>query len=51
MVKNSDESKYVYSSYGIAFAEVDSWSFGNDFTWNVVIFDVGNNSSPHAGNC
>ena len=40
IVKISDKSKYEYSSYGIAFDGLGSWSFGNDFARNVVIFGV-----------
>ena len=38
--------KYVYSDHGIAFGS-GSWSFGNDFARNVVIFGVNNSSSSH----
>ena len=40
--------KYVHSGYGIAFDGVGSWSFGNGFARNDVIFGVDNISSPHA---
>ena len=40
----------MYSGYGIVFDGLGSWSFGNDFFRNVVIFD-GNSSSSHADNC
>ena len=40
IVKISDKSKYEYSGYGIAFDGLGSWSFGNGFARNVVIFDV-----------
>ena len=42
--------KYVYSSYGIEFDGKGSWSFGNDYTRNVVIFGVDNSSSSHTDN-
>ena len=42
IVKNSDKGKYVYSGYGIAFDSGGSWIFDNDFTWNIIIFGVGN---------
>ena len=41
-LKNSDKAKWVYSGYGIAFYGADSWSFGNDFARNVVLFGVDN---------
>ena len=31
----------------IAFDKAASWSFGNDFAWNVVVFNVDNTSSPY----
>ena len=50
IVKNSDKSKWVYTGYGIAFDGEGSWSFGNDFDKNVIIFCVDNSSSSHADN-
>ena len=43
--------KWVYSDYGIAFDNIGSWSYGTDFSRNVVIFTVDNSSSSHADNC
>ena len=40
----------MYSGYGIAFDGKGSWSFGNDYASNVVIFGVDNSSSSHADN-
>ena len=40
----------MYSGYGIAFERAGSWRFGNEFAWNIVIFDVGNSSSSHTDN-
>ena len=40
----SDKPKCVYSGYGIAFGGAGSWSFGNEFARNVVIFGVNNSS-------
>ena len=40
IVKNIDKEKYVYSGYGIAFDGKIEWSFGNDYTRNVMIFGV-----------
>ena len=45
VLKNSDIEKYAYSGYGITFDSVGSWSFGNDFDRNVVIFYVDNSLS------
>ena len=45
IVKNSNKEKFVYSGYGITFGSAGSWSFGNDFARNVVIFGVYNSSS------
>ena len=50
IVKNNDRKKYVYSSYGITFDGKGEWSFGNDFTRNVIILGVDNNSSSHTEN-
>ena len=42
----------MYSGYGIAFDELGSWSFDNDFARNVlVIFGVDNSCSSHTDNC
>ena len=51
IVKNSAKSKYVYIGYGIAFDGLGSWSFGNDFARNVIIFGVDNSSSSQADDC
>ena len=51
IVKNSDESKYVHSGYEMVFDAAVSWSFGNEFVSNVVVFVVGNRSSSHPDNC
>ena len=50
IAKNSDKSKYVYSSYGIAFDGVGLWSFDNNFSRNIVIFHVDNSSLSHTDN-
>ena len=50
IVKNSDKEKYIYSGYGIIFNSASSWSLGNDFAKNVVIFGVDNSSSSHSNN-
>ena len=48
IVKNSDKEKCVYSGYRITFDNTGSWSFDNNFTRNVTIFDVDNSSSFHS---
>ena len=51
IVKNSYKEKWVYSGYGITCDGVGSWSFGNDFARNILIFCVDNSSSSHADDC
>ena len=41
----------MHRGYVVTFDGGDSWSFGNEFAKNVVIFGVDNNSSSHAYNC
>ena len=52
--KDSNKSKWEYSVCGscsiVAFDGVGSWSFGNEFARNVVIFGVVSISSYHADN-
>ena len=50
MVKHSVKSKFVYSSYGIAFDLAASWSFGNGFARNIIVFGVDYSSSSHTDN-
>ena len=40
----------MYSGYGIAFDQLGSWNFVNDFTRNVIIFSVDNSSSSDTDN-
>ena len=40
----------MYSGYGIEFDGAGFWSYGNDFSSNVVIFGVYNSLSSHANN-
>ena len=40
----------MYSGYGIIFDSTGSWSFDNDFSGNVMIFDVDNSSLFHSDN-
>ena len=47
LVRNADKSKFTYNGRGIGFGGDGSWSFGNDFARNVVIFGVDNSSSFH----
>ena len=48
--KNSYESKNMCNGYRIAFDEDGSWSFGNEFAKNVVIFGVDKSLSSHNDN-
>ena len=50
IVKRSDEEKYVYSGYEIAFDGKGSWSFNDDFARNVIIFGVDSSLSSHTDN-
>ena len=50
IVKNSHESKYVYSGYGIVFGGEGLWGIGNSFARNVAFFSVDNSSSSPADN-
>ena len=40
----------MYSDYGIAFDWAGSWSFGNEFAKNVIIFAVDKSLLSHADN-
>ena len=40
----------MYSGYGITFDGAGSWSFGNAFAKNVILFGDDNNSSSHTNN-
>ena len=51
VIKNCDKEKFVYTGYGMTFESAGLWSFDNDTARNVIIFDVGNNSSLHSYNC
>ena len=46
-IKNCVEEKYVYSDYEIAFDGEVSWSFGNGYARNFIIFGADNSSSCH----
>ena len=50
LVRNAIKSKFTYNGRGIAFDGEGSWSFGNDFARNVLIFGIDNNSSSHTDN-
>ena len=50
-VENGDKEKYVYSGYGATFDSACSWSFGNDFARNIIIFGIDNSLSSHSDNC
>ena len=50
LVKVSNKSKHFYTGHGIAFDGAGSWSFGNYYARNVVIFCVNNSLSSHTEN-
>ena len=50
LTKNADIDKYGYSGYGIGFDRETSFSFGNDFGKNVIIFGVDMSSSTKIDN-
>ena len=50
IVKNSDKSKYVHTDYAIAFDGAGSWSFGNGYARNIVIFGVDYSLSSYTHN-
>ena len=50
LTKNADIDKYGYSGYGIGFDRETSFSFGNDFGKNVIIFGVDMSSSTKVDN-
>ena len=41
----------MYSGYGIASDGLGSWSFGDDFARNVMIFGVDSSLPSHSNNC
>ena len=50
IIKHNFKSKYRYGSYGIAFDFADSWSFGNGFARNNIVFGIDYSSSSHSDN-
>ena len=50
IVENSDREKYMHSGYGLAFDGKGSWSFNDDFTWNVITFEVDSSQSSYTDN-
>ena len=48
--KNGDKSRFIYSSYGIVFNGVGSWSFRKYLARNVATFGVNNSSPSQADN-
>ena len=50
LVRNTIKSKFTYNGRKIAFDGEGSWSFGNDFDKNVVIFGFDNTLSSHTEN-
>ena len=47
LLRNTIKSKFTNNGWGIAFDGEGSWSFGNNFARNVVIFCVYYNSSSY----
>ena len=41
----------MFGGYGVVLDGKDMWSFGNDYTRNVIIFGADNCSSSHADYC
>ena len=50
LVKNADNDKYKYSRYGIGLDKDGTFSVGNGFGKNVIIFGVDMSSSVHVDN-
>ena len=50
MTKNVDIDEYKYSGYGIGYDRRGSFSFGNGFVRNFIIFGVDMSSSVHVDN-
>ena len=50
MTKHADIDSYKYSGYGIRFDRHGTFSFGNGFGRNVIIFGVGISLSPYIDN-
>ena len=49
-VRNSNKVKWAFSGCGIAFDGKGSWTFGSDFSRNLVICGDVNGSSSHSDN-
>ena len=50
LVKNADIDKYKYFEFGIGFDRHGTFSVGNGFGRNVIIFEVDMSSSVHVHN-
>ena len=50
LVRNTIKRKFIYNGRGIGFDGESSWSFGNEFARNAIIFAVDNSSSSHTDN-
>ena len=50
MTKNVDIDKYIYSGNGIGSDRIGTFSFGNGFGRNCIIFGVDMSSSVHVDN-
>ena len=51
IVKDSNQSKLMYSGYEIVFDGTNSWSFRDDFNRNATIFGVDNSLLIYIDNC
>ena len=50
IAKNSDNDKWMYSGYGIAFNGEDWWSLGNGTARKIIILGFDNSSLSYADN-
>ena len=50
LTKNNYIHKYKYSEYGVESCKKESFSVGNGFSRNCIIFGVNMSSSVHVGN-
>ena len=51
LTRNTIKIKFISNWQGIAFDRADSWSFGNNFARNAIVFAVDNSSSIHSESC
>ena len=50
LIRKAIKRKFFYNGWGMLFDREGSWSFGNDFSVNVVIFGVAKCLSSHTDN-